>query len=72
MLRTLGSWKAPLAVVRNWAIRLQHWCCAEATRRALAAVDDSHLDQLSEVGRQMRRDALRRLRTDRLSSHPLG
>ena len=57
-------------LLMGWLRRFQRWCCTGETRRALAAIDPDQLDQLSETGRQVRRDALRRLQTDRLSSNP--
>jgi hypothetical protein len=57
-------------LLMDWLRRFQRWRCAEEARRALATIDADQLDQLSETGRQVRRDALRRLQTDRLSSNP--
>jgi hypothetical protein len=54
----------------DWLRRFQRWRCSEEARRALAAINTNQLDQLSETGRQVRREALRRLQTDRLSSNP--
>jgi hypothetical protein len=54
----------------DWLRRFQRLRCTEETRRALAAINADQLDQLSETGRQLRREALRRLQTDRLSSNP--
>ena len=66
MLRQWQSTKDLLARARDWLTRFQRWRCTEETRRALAAIDDDQLDQLSETGRQVRREARRELRTDRL------
>jgi hypothetical protein len=57
-------------LLMEWLGRFQRWRCTEEARCALAAIDPDQLDQLSETGRQVRRDALRRLQTDRLSSNP--
>jgi hypothetical protein len=70
MLRQWQSTKDLLARARDWLTRFQRWRCTEETRRALAAIDPDQLDQLSETGRQVRKDALRRLEMDRLSSNP--
>jgi hypothetical protein len=57
-------------LLMDWLRRFQRWCCTEETRRTLAAIDPDQLDQLSETGRQVRRDALRRRQTDRPSPNP--
>jgi hypothetical protein len=39
---------------------LRWWCGQERSLRALANVDDDHLDDLSEIGQRLRRTALHR------------
>ena len=44
-----------------WVARARRWIARDEGRRALARVDDDHLGDLSEIGRQVRREERRRL-----------
>jgi uncharacterized protein YjiS (DUF1127 family) len=41
--------------------RARWWMARDESRQALAQVDDDHLSDLSEIGRQVRREERRRL-----------
>lgn len=48
----VGRMSATIATVRRW------WTNRDASRRALEELDDDQLDKLSDVGREVRRQAL--------------
>jgi hypothetical protein len=44
-----------------WVARARWWMGRDEGRQALAQVDDDHLSDLSEIGRQVRREERHRL-----------
>jgi len=54
---------ALLAVMRVWSVGLstvrRRWLDPDKSRRALAAVDDNQISDLSEIGRRIRREERR-------------
>jgi len=44
-----------------WVARARWWMARDEGRQALAQVDDDHLGDLSEIGRQVRREERHRL-----------
>ena len=53
----------------GWLAGSPWWTSGDKNRRTLAQLDDERLCDLSETGRQVRRDVLRRAQAHRIPTH---
>jgi hypothetical protein len=58
--RVAGGRPAWLTRLLDWLAGARRWMDRDESRRALARVDHDHLSELSEIGRQVRREERRR------------